>query len=64
MLLAVLARQLGHAVRRQQILDEVWGDALVSTSRSFDVHLNQLRNKLDRDGLITTIRGFGYRLEA
>ncbi|SDI01796.1 DNA-binding response regulator, OmpR family, contains REC and winged-helix (wHTH) domain [Agrococcus jejuensis] len=61
-LLAVLARRVGVAVSRQQILDEVWGDAYAATSRSYDVHLAQVRQKLP--GLtITTIRGFGCRLE-
>lgn len=61
-LLAVLARRVGVAVSRQQILDEVWGDAYAATSRSYDVHLAQVRQKLP--GLtITTIRGYGCRLE-
>lgn len=63
-LLAVLARRAGAAVSRQQILDEVWGDAFVAASRSFDVHLTQLRAKLPDASRITTIRGYGYRLEA
>ena len=63
-LLAVLARRVGTAVSRQQILDEVWGDAFAAASRSFDVHLTQVRAKLPSPDLITTIRGFGYRLEA
>ncbi|MGL5819013.1 MAG: response regulator transcription factor [Phycicoccus sp.] len=62
--LAVLARRAGTAVSRQQILDEVWGDAFAAASRSFDVHLTQIRAKLPPPALITTIRGFGYRLEA
>lgn len=49
---------------RERILDEVWGDAYAARSRSFDVHLTQLRQKLPRPDMITTIRGFGYRLEA
>lgn len=61
-ILAVLARQPGVAVSRQQLLDEVWGDATMSVSRSFDVHLTALRTKLDRPGLVATVRGFGYRL--
>lgn len=61
-LVAVLARRVGVAVSRQQILDEVWGDAYAARSRSYDVHLAQVRQKLP--GLtITTIRGFGCRLE-
>ncbi|WP_165436234.1 response regulator transcription factor [Amycolatopsis suaedae] len=61
-LLAVLAARPGTAVSRQQLMDEVWGDATVAVSRKLDVHLTQLRSKLDRPGLVTTIRGFGYRL--
>ncbi|MCE7003357.1 response regulator transcription factor [Kibdelosporangium philippinense] len=61
-LLAVLARRLGTAVSRQQLMDEVWGDAYLAISRSLDVHMTQLRGKLKRPGLLTTIRGFGYRL--
>jgi len=62
-ILAVLARNLGAAVSRQQLLDAVWGDAYLAVSRSLDVHLTQLRGKLARPGLLTTIRGFGFRLE-
>lgn len=61
-ILAVLARRAGSAVSRQQLLDEVWGDAYLAVSRSLDVHLTSLRAKLTRPGLITTIRGFGFRL--
>lgn len=42
-------------------LDEVWGDARHAVSRSLDVHLTQLRAKLRRPELLTTIRGSGYR---
>ena len=62
--LAVLASRPGTAVSRQQLMDEVWGDAYLAVSRALDVHLTQLRAKLDRPGVITTIRGFGYRLSA
>ncbi|WP_026423534.1 response regulator transcription factor [Actinokineospora inagensis] len=61
-ILAVLVRHAGSAVSRQQLLDEVWGDAYLAVSRSLDVHLAQLRAKLGRPGLVTTIRGFGFRL--
>ncbi|MET9825981.1 response regulator transcription factor [Streptomyces sp. NPDC006349] len=60
--LAVLARRAGTAVGREQVLDEVWGDADHAVSRSLDVHLTQLRAKLGRPELLTTIRGFGFRL--
>ncbi|WP_308282529.1 response regulator transcription factor [Pseudonocardia nigra] len=61
-ILTVLARRPGAAVSRQQLLDEVWGDAYLAVSRSLDVHLAALRSKLGRPGLLATIRGFGYRL--
>ena len=59
---AVLARRAGVAVSRQQVLDEVWGDATVAGSKALDVHVAALRAKLDRPGLVATVRGFGYRL--
>ncbi|MET7680435.1 response regulator transcription factor [Streptomyces sp. NPDC005423] len=60
-ILAVLAGRAGRAVSREQLLDEVWGDTHHAVSRSLDVHLTQLRAKLRRPALLTTIRGFGYR---
>jgi len=63
-ILAVLARNKGVAVSREQLLDEVWGDAYLAVSRALDVHLAQLRAKLARPGALTTIHGFGLRLEA
>ncbi|TXS52591.1 DNA-binding response regulator [Streptomyces sp. uw30] len=59
--LAALAGRAGTAVSRQQLMDEVWGDAYLAVSRSLDVHLTQLRAKLGRPDVLTTIRGFGYR---
>ncbi|MGZ0068485.1 response regulator transcription factor [Microbacterium sp. Yaish 1] len=61
-MLAELARSAGRAVSRHRLLDVVWGDAYAASSRSFDVHLTALRQKLP-GATITTIRGYGYRLE-
>ncbi|MFI1913899.1 response regulator transcription factor [Nocardia sp. NPDC020380] len=60
-LVRVLVEKPGAAVSRQQLMDRIWGDAFVAVSRSLDVHMTGLRAKLDRPGLITTIRGYGYR---
>lgn len=60
--LAALAKRPGEAVRKEQVLDEVWGNVDPGASRSCDVHLTSLRSKLGRPGLIETIRGYGYRL--
>jgi DNA-binding response OmpR family regulator len=60
-LVEALVQRPGAAVSRQQLMDRIWGDAFVAVSRSLDVHMTGLRHKLDRPGLITTIRGYGYR---
>ncbi|GAA1637116.1 response regulator transcription factor [Nonomuraea maheshkhaliensis] len=61
-LLAMLAREPGVVRGREEILDEVWGDPLLSASRSLDVHVAHLRSKTGRPGLVETLRGTGYRL--
>jgi DNA-binding response OmpR family regulator len=63
-LLALLARHVGTVVTREQILDALWGDAFLTTSRSLDVHLSGLRSKLRLPGFIVNVRGVGYRIEA
>jgi DNA-binding response OmpR family regulator len=61
--LTALARRAGQAVSREEVMDEVWGDAYLAVSRSLDVHIAAVRAKIGRPGLIATIRGFGFRLE-
>jgi DNA-binding response OmpR family regulator len=63
-LLALLARHAGSVVTREQILDALWGDAFLASSRSLDVHLTGLRAKLRKPGFIINVRGVGYRVEA
>lgn len=63
-LLALLARNAGLVVTREQILDKLWGDAFLASSRSLDVHLTGLRAKLALPGFIVNVRGVGYRIEA
>jgi DNA-binding response OmpR family regulator len=63
-LLALLARHAGAVVTREQILDALWGDAFLASSRSLDVHLTGLRSKLQLPGFIINVRGVGYRVEA
>ncbi|MGI5162851.1 response regulator transcription factor [Spirillospora sp. CA-253888] len=60
--LALLAREPGVVRGREEILDAVWGDPLLSASRSLDVHVAGLRAKTGRPGLVETLRGTGYRL--
>ena len=61
-LLAELARSPGHVVRRDRLLERVWGLSFAGGTRTVDVHVAQLRKKLGRPDLIQTVRGVGYRL--
>ena len=48
---------------RDQLLDEIWGHDFSGESRTLDVHIATLRQKLGSAGeVIETIRGVGYRL--
>ncbi len=51
---------------REQLLDRVWGVDFVGDSKTVDVHIRWLREKIERDPstpeYIITVRGFGYRL--
>ena len=66
-LLLRLALSPGEVVRREQLVDDVWGGHLQGSTKTLDVHINALRRKLgDNIGepaLITVVRGVGYRLE-
>jgi len=62
-LLQFLAERAGLALSRQQILDGVWGYDWFGDSRTVDVHVAQIRKKLDGAVRIDTVRGIGYRLE-
>lgn len=63
-LLALLVQHAGSVVTREQILDVLWGDAFLASSRSLDVHLTGLRSKLALPGFIVNVRGVGYRIES
>jgi DNA-binding response OmpR family regulator len=62
-LLQFLGERPGLALSRQQILDGVWGYDWFGDARTVDVHLAQIRKKLDGTVRIDTVRGVGYRLE-
>ena len=61
-LLSELARNAGNVVKRDRLLDRVWGLSFAGGTRTVDVHVAQLRKKLGRPDLIQTVRGVGYRL--
>lgn len=61
-LLAALARNMGRIATRQNLLDNVWGYEYYGDSRTLDVHIRRLRQKLDKCGdSIETVVGVGYR---
>ena len=66
-LLLYLARHRGHVLSREQILKEVWGWDFYGDSRTIDVHVRWLRQKIEENPAepkrIITIRSAGYRFE-
>jgi len=60
-LLAALLANPNVVLRRDQLLEIVWGMSFAGGTRTVDVHVAQLRRKLARPGLIATVRGVGYR---
>jgi len=66
-LLALLARHPGRVFQRSELLDLVWGYDFPGYTRTVDVHIQQVREKLAAakisDPSIQTVWGVGYRLE-
>jgi two-component system OmpR family response regulator len=66
-LLAFLARNKGFVFSREQLLEKVWGYDYAGNTRTIDVHVRWLRQKIETDPahprVILTVRGTGYKLE-
>ena len=66
-LLVFLARNRGIVLSRDLILERVWGWDYGGGSRTVDVHVRWLREKIEPDpaspSRIVTVRGVGYRFE-
>ncbi len=63
-LLAFLLSHPGIVMSRERLLERVWGLEFPGGTRTVDVHVAQLRKKLDRPELIRTVRGSGYKAVA
>jgi two-component system, OmpR family, response regulator len=64
-LLAYLAREAGRVVPRTELLVKVWEMTFDPGSNVVEVHVRNLRDKLgEHAGLIQTVRGVGYKVEA
>lgn len=62
-LLVLLLENIGIVFTRDQLLTRIWGYAFDGESRTVDVHIRSLRQKLGECGsLIETVRGIGYRM--
>jgi DNA-binding response OmpR family regulator len=63
-ILQLLASRKGRVFSRDQILDFLWGNEKAVIDRTVDVHIRNLREKLDEAAvLVKNIRGVGYKLE-
>ncbi len=61
-LLTHLVKNVGRVATRQQLLDNVWGYSYFGDTRTLDVHIRRLRQKLgDCGDCIETVVGIGYR---
>jgi DNA-binding response OmpR family regulator len=60
-LLAYLMQNRGIVLSRDVLLERVWGLDFAGGTRTVDVHVAQLRRKLDRPKLIQTMRSAGYK---
>ncbi|MCR4596920.1 MAG: response regulator transcription factor [Lachnospiraceae bacterium] len=64
-LLYFLAASPNHVFTREQLLDQIWGYEYIGDTRTVDVHIKRLREKLGDhdDWKISTIWGIGYKFE-
>ena len=64
-LLAILMKNAGRALSRDELLAQVWGEEWIGDPRTLDVHVRWLRLKVEDDPAIPqyiqTVRGYGYR---
>ncbi len=66
-LLHILLANAGRVLTRDVLIDRVWGSDYVGDTKTLDVHVKRLRNRIEPDPtnpvLLVTIRGLGYKYE-
>ncbi len=64
-LLHLMMRHQGKVVRRERLLNDVWGTDYFGDTRTLDTHIGWLRKKVEAAGgvRIVAVRGIGYRLD-
>ncbi len=67
-LLEILIKNKGRVMTRDFLLDKIWGYDYIGETRTVDVHIRHLRQKIEEDDknpkYIETIRGIGYRFSS
>ena len=65
--LKLLIGKAGVTVEREALFREVWGEGFMGETRTLDMHIAQLREKIEecggREDVIVTVRGIGYRFD-
>ncbi len=62
-LLLLLIKNSGICLSRDEIMDKLWGEETNYESRTVDMHIRNIRKKLEDDSLIITLHGHGYRID-
>lgn len=64
-LLEILMQRAGKLVTRDFLIEEVWGPEFFGETKTLDVHIRRLREKIERDPknptMLLTVRGLGYK---
>jgi len=64
-LLEILLRRQGRLLTRDFLIEEVWGRDYVGDTKTLDVHVKRIRQKIERDphdpAYLVTVRGLGYK---
>ena len=59
-LLFMLASNTGKVIKREEIMNQIWGEDVIVGDRTIDVHIRKLRKKIGSN-FIKTIKGIGYK---
>ena len=67
-LLYLLVKERGNVLSRDLVLEQIWGYDYIGETRTVDVHIRNIRKKLEEKGMnpecIRTVRGVGYKFQA
>ena len=61
-ILLILLKEKGNIVSRDTLITTLWGNNANYESRTIDMHIKNIRKKLDDQNIIITVHGVGYRI--